>query len=213
MLRTIAHPERTLALIKPNAAQSTREILQLIELGGFTVIQEQRFQMSVDKAEAFYAEHRGKPFFGGLVDFMTSGTSTALVLAKPDAVRSWRDYIGPTNSNTAREVSPASLRAHYGIDGTQNAFHGSDSSTSAQREIAFFFPHLGPHPLPTPEAALETLSLVQPTLLKGLTELARHRPASSATGTVAYFARWLQDNNPNKPSVALPSSQKIAAVQ
>ena len=90
----------------------------------------------------FYGEHEGKPFFETLIGFMTSGHVTALCLSKEDAIKGWRALMGPTNSLKAREEAPTSLRALFGTDGTRNATHGSDSTTSAARELEFFFPKL-----------------------------------------------------------------------
>ncbi|KAL3148410.1 50S ribosomal protein L3 [Trebouxia sp. C0009 RCD-2024] len=136
--------EKTYAMIKPDAlrAGKAEEICQLIEVHGFTIIAKQKLQLTPQRAQDFYGEHKGKPFFETLVNFMTSGPVYALVLAKQNAIKEWRSLMGPTNSNTARAEKPKSLRALYGTDGTQNATHGSDSPASAAREIRFFFPQL-----------------------------------------------------------------------
>lgn len=86
-----------------------------------------RPQLTRRRAEEFYAEHAGKPFFAGLVEFMTSGPIYALCLAKAHAIHAWRAAMGPTNSEKARETAPKSLRALFGTDGRRNACHGSDS--------------------------------------------------------------------------------------
>ncbi|KAK9855785.1 hypothetical protein WJX84_005017 [Apatococcus fuscideae] len=199
--------ERTLGLIKPDAVRAgkSREIMQLAELSGFQLLAKKTLQLSQERAEEFYAEHQGKPFFPGLVGFMTSGPLYAMVLGREDAVKSWRGLMGPTNSLTAREQQPTCLRALYGTNGTQNATHGSDSSASANREIAFFFPELQPDALEGPEATATYLQEnLNPTLLKGLTELAREKPSSNPREVLRSLAFWLLENNPNKPHVMEP---------
>ncbi|KAG1708671.1 hypothetical protein DVH05_022300 [Phytophthora capsici] len=134
--------ESTLGLIKPNAAckpDVVAEILRMVNLFGFTVENQRRLQLSRDQAGSFYAEHRGKAFFEALLDFMTSGEIVALHLSRPHAIKAWRGLMGPTNSSKARETHPWTLRARFGVDGTQNATHGSDATTSAARELSFFF--------------------------------------------------------------------------
>jgi nucleoside diphosphate kinase len=145
--------ECTYAMIKPNAvaAGATGAIIAAARADGFTVVGQQEATLSVEEAELFYAEHQGKSFFGDLVSFMTSGPIVKLILQKEGAILGWRALLGPTNSLTAKAEAPTSLRALYGIDGTQNAAHGSDSPESAAREIELMFPRqstlvvLAPH--------------------------------------------------------------------
>lgn len=85
-------------------------------------------KMSLEMAQNFYAEHKGKPFFEGLTQRMSSDAIVAMELVADDAVNKWRKLIGPTNSETARKEAPNSIRALYGTDGSKNAVHGSDSS-------------------------------------------------------------------------------------
>eukprot|EP00891_Asterochloris_glomerata_P007451 jgi/Astpho2/7451/e_gw1.00114.172.1_t len=134
--------ESTLAMIKPDAVKAGKaeEICQLIELAGFTIVAKQKLQLSRQRAEEFYGEHKGKPFFERLVAFMTSGPIYAMVLARENAIYQWRTLMGPTNVFVARAEKPKCLRALYGTDGTMNATHGSDSRASASREIRFHFP-------------------------------------------------------------------------
>ncbi|KAF4042511.1 Nucleoside diphosphate kinase domain-containing protein [Phytophthora infestans] len=134
--------ESTLGLIKPNAAckpEVVTEILRMTNVFGFKVERQRRLLLSRDQAGAFYAEHRGKVFFNTLLEFMTSGEIVVLHLARTHAIKAWRGLMGPINSMTARETHPWTLRARFGVDGTRNATHGSDSSTSAARELCFFF--------------------------------------------------------------------------
>lgn len=195
--------EKTLALIKPDAvaAGKVTEIEQLIELKGFTIVQKATLTLTKTRAMEFYAEHKGKPFFGALTSFMSSGPMVALCLAKVDAIVSWRAMMGPTNTQKAQLENPTCLRALYGTDGTMNATHGSDSPASAARELKFFFPKLILE-VPTPEAAKEYVArFLQPTLLKGLTALCKEKPSAEPLEAVTWIAEWLLDNNPNKPRI------------
>jgi nucleoside-diphosphate kinase len=131
--------ESTFAMIKPNAFQNAGHIISALELDGFHIAQLRTTTLSRQQANAFYAEHAGKPFFESLTSFMSSGPIVALQLIADNAITKWRSLIGPTNSETARAQAPNSIRARFGKDGTQNAVHGSDSTASAQREISFFF--------------------------------------------------------------------------
>ena len=119
-------------MIKPNAYMNIGKIISATERQ-FQIGNLKMFKMSTANAEEFYGEHKGKPFFPGLVEFMTSDYAVGMELIAPDAIHKWRELIGPTNSLTAKEKAPNSLRALYGIDGTKNACHGSDAPESARR--------------------------------------------------------------------------------
>jgi len=137
--------ERTLALVKPDAIHHSGDIIQQLESQTAVRISDARMvRLTRAQAEAFYGEHRGKDFFGGLVEHMTSGNVLALSLIGDNAVKVWRDLVGPTNPIVAKEQSPDSLRAKYGSCNPKNACHGSDSDASAERELHFFF---GPNSL------------------------------------------------------------------
>ena len=131
--------ERTLILVKPGAFARglTGEIIARFERKGLTIVAAKH--MVVDKALAkqHYAEHEGKPFFGELVSFITSGPIVALVLEGQDAIRAARQVIGATNP---LEAAPGSIRGDFAIEVGQNMVHGSDSPESGQREAALFFP-------------------------------------------------------------------------
>jgi len=190
-------------MIKPDAvaAGHADKIIEELEAAKFTIIAKQKDTLLKVKAEEFYEEHRGKPFFDGLIAFMTSGPIIAMVLAKENAIKDFRELIGPTNSIKARMEAPQSIRAKYGVDGQQNAVHGSDSGASAAREIKFHFPKLAPEPLPSGNTAREYLqSTVLPVLTAGLTELCKKKPAEP----ISWLAEWLLENNPNKPKVTEP---------
>ena len=130
--------ERTLCVIKPNAVADNKigEIVKCFEDEGLRVA---AFRMTCPgraAVESFYAEHKGKDFFGGLVDFMISGPVCAIVLEGADAVDRTRAIMGATDPEKA---TAGTIRALYGKNMTQNAVHGSDSPESASREIGFYF--------------------------------------------------------------------------
>ncbi|TYZ66470.1 hypothetical protein PybrP1_011310 [[Pythium] brassicae (nom. inval.)] len=134
--------ERTFAIIKPGTASdgvAVQEIHAAIRAFGFAVEKQRRLCLSRAQAATFYSEHRGKAFFERLLGFMTSGELVAMQLARKNAVRTWRGLMGPTNALVARDTHPWTLRARFGIDGTRNATHGSDATSSARRELQFFF--------------------------------------------------------------------------
>ena len=134
--------ESTFAMLKPDVAgdEATVEgIKQLIAQAGLSVEREERCTLTRGDCEAFYAEHAERAFFGELVEFMSSGPVIKLELRGPDAVRKWRELIGPTNSEKAREEAPASVRALFGTDQQANAAHGSDAAESAERELGLMF--------------------------------------------------------------------------
>jgi nucleoside-diphosphate kinase len=133
--------EQTLSMIKPNAvdAGNIGNIISRFEKEGLKIAALRMKHLSRREAEAFYAEHRGKPFFERLVEFMSSGPMCALVLEGEDAIEKNREIMGATDPSKA---APGTLRALYASSMTRNAVHGSDSEKSAAREIAFFFPKL-----------------------------------------------------------------------
>lgn len=134
--------QTTFAWAKPDvvSAGKDEEFIAAVRAAGFEIVEQRKFQPGRELIEEFYAEHKGKPFYDGLVDFMTGGEAVALALRKDNAIKAWRATLGPTNSHKAREESPDSLRAKFGTDGSQNAGHGSDSVESANRELGLVFP-------------------------------------------------------------------------
>ncbi|UCG75265.1 MAG: nucleoside-diphosphate kinase [Gemmatimonadota bacterium] len=130
--------ERTLAIIKPDAFGSGRagKIVAHLESEGFRLVAARTVRLNQEGAEAFYAVHRGKPFFASLVDFMTSGTVLTLALERKDAVARLREVIGATDP---AEAAPGTIRALYAESKERNAIHASDSLDNARAEIAFFF--------------------------------------------------------------------------
>jgi nucleoside-diphosphate kinase len=130
--------ETTLAIIKPDAvrAGNTGHIIQRITDAGFRLRGMRLMHLTRPQAEGFYAVHRERPFFGELVDFMCSGPVVIMALEKEDAVRAWRDLMGPTNS---KDAPKGTIRGDFGTDVGENAVHGSDSPENATTEVAFFF--------------------------------------------------------------------------
>jgi len=115
------------------------QILSDIEAAGFRIAAMKMLRLSRAQAEAFYAVHRERPFFASLVEFMTSGPVVAFVIEGENAVERYRQLMGATDPAKAE---PNTLRARYAQNIERNAVHGSDSPTSARREIAFFFSEL-----------------------------------------------------------------------
>ncbi|MFI5003888.1 MAG: nucleoside-diphosphate kinase [Solirubrobacterales bacterium] len=133
--------DRTLILVKPDAfARSlTGEIIARFERKGLRIVALRQLTMERELAERHYAEHAERPFFGELVEFITSGPLVAMVLEGVDAVRAARQAIGATNP---LEAAPGSIRGDFAIETGQNLVHGSDAPESAAREAALFFPEL-----------------------------------------------------------------------
>lgn len=132
---------KTYAMIKPDAmaAGNAQDILARIKKEGFIIANQKEMTFDRALAEEFYAEHAGKPFFEGLVTFITSGPVISLILEKDDAIKAWRELIGATNPADAAENT---LRKLYAKSLDNNALHGSDAPEAAQREIALIFPEL-----------------------------------------------------------------------
>lgn len=105
-------------MIKPNALPHIGNILQIIQDSGLSISNLKMTRLRRADAQAFYAEHQGKPFFDNLVNFMTSGAVVGMELVGQGAIRQWRTLLGPTNSLKAKEEAPNSIRGLYGKDGT-----------------------------------------------------------------------------------------------
>jgi nucleoside-diphosphate kinase len=133
--------ERTLVLIKPDgvARGLVGEVLSRIERKGFRLVALELRNLERAVAEEHYGEHRDKPFFADLVDFITGGPLVAAVVEGPAAILSWRAMMGATNPANA---APGTIRGDLATETQYNVTHGSDSEASAAREIALFFPHL-----------------------------------------------------------------------
>ena len=133
--------ERTLILVKPDAFARglTGEIVARFERKGLRILALRHMVVDRGLAEQHYAEHEGKPFFGELVDFITSGALVAMVLEGENAIAAARQVIGATDP---LQAAPGSIRGDFALLVGQNMVHGSDSPESAARESALFFPEL-----------------------------------------------------------------------
>ena len=133
--------ERTLVLVKPDGVRRglAGEVISRLEQKGLTLVAMELRTLDRENAEQHYAEHRERPFFGELVEFITGGPLVALVVEGPNAVAGTRRLMGVTNPV---EATPGSIRGDYALEIGQNLVHGSDSPDSAQREIGIFFPPL-----------------------------------------------------------------------
>ena len=126
--------EQTLCIIKPDAVKNSfvNEINKIIEDNKLIVLKSKKIKISKDIAEIFYSEHKEKPFFSDLIDFMTSDYSVVQILQGENAIANYRKLMGATNPDEATE---GTLRANFAESLSKNAVHGSDSLESAQREI------------------------------------------------------------------------------
>jgi nucleoside-diphosphate kinase len=133
--------DRTLILVKPDAFERglSGEIIARFERKGLRIVALKHMTVGRGPAEEHYAEHREKPFFGDLVEFITGGPLLAMVLEGYDAVKAARQVIGATNP---LEAAPGSIRGDYALEVQTNMVHGSDSNESAERETKIFFPEL-----------------------------------------------------------------------
>ena len=133
--------ERTLVLIKPDGVRRglAGEVLSRIERKGLRIVAMDMRVVGRDLAETHYAEHSGKPFYGSLVEFITSGPLVALVVEGPRAIEAFRALAGATDPVKA---TPGTIRGDYALEVQDNIVHGSDSPDSAEREIKIFFPDL-----------------------------------------------------------------------
>jgi len=130
--------ERTLSIIKPDATRRnlTGKINACLEAAGLRIVAQKRLQLTPAQAEAFYAVHKERPFFRGLVQFMTSGPVVVQVLEGGNAVAKNREVMGATDPKKAAE---GTIRAQFAEDIEANSVHGSDSAENAAIESAFFF--------------------------------------------------------------------------
>jgi len=131
-------PQRTLAIIKPDAVQRrlAGKILQRIEESGFSIRALRRVHLSRQQAEGFYDVHRARPFFASLTEFMSSGPCVVLVIEAEDAITKWRTLMGATDPAKA---DPGTVRKEFAESIERNATHGSDAPETAAYEIGYFF--------------------------------------------------------------------------
>ncbi len=130
--------QRTLSIIKPDAVvrNITGKINAMIEDAGLRIVAQKRVRLSREQAEEFYAEHKEKAFFEGLVEYMVSAPVVVQVLEGENVIEDYRKIMGATNPAIAEE---GTIRRTFGESITHNSVHGSDSPESAAREVAFFF--------------------------------------------------------------------------
>ena len=130
--------ERTLSIIKPDAVKKNLigKIVARFEEEGLRIAAMRKVHLSKREAEGFYAVHAERPFFGSLVEFMTSGPVVLMVLEKEGAIAAWRELMGPTD---ATKAGPDTVRGRYGTNIERNASHGSDATDTAAFETSYFF--------------------------------------------------------------------------
>lgn len=133
--------QRTLSIIKPDATRRnlTGAINQRIEENGLRIVAQKRINLTPVMAQKFYEEHKERPFYNDLVNFMTSGPVVVQVLEGEDAIVKYRDVMGATNPANANE---GTIRKDFAESIEANSVHGSDSEQSAAREVCFFFPEV-----------------------------------------------------------------------
>ncbi|ESO85411.1 hypothetical protein LOTGIDRAFT_107502 [Lottia gigantea] len=156
----------TVAIIKPDAVRNGKvdEVLEQMKEKGIDVVAEEERQLTEEEAREFYSHLKDEDYFEELVQFMSSGPSHVLVLTKGaetdgSVLKEWREMIGPTSVEEAKEQAPDSLRAKYGSGKYMNALHGSSSPETAAREMAFFFPKLA---VTKKKGVERTLALIRP---------------------------------------------------
>src|SRR3954465_14735378 len=130
--------ERTFSIIKPDAvaAGHAGEILAMLQKAGFKILGMRMTRLSEAQAQAFYAVHKERPFYSGLVKFMTEGPIVVLALERENAVKQLRDVMGATNPANAAE---GTVRKRFATDIERNCIHGSDAPETAAQELAYFF--------------------------------------------------------------------------
>jgi nucleoside-diphosphate kinase len=212
--------EGLLAILQPDAVASEKPIVERIRQEGFLIVERRRMRLKPEKVRRLYAPHRDRPYFDRLVAYMSGGDVIAMCLARLDGIEHWRRVLGPTNVAEAKTAAPESLRAKYGqaaatraqgagrgAEHVFNGLHGSASPSESEREIEIIFPHI----LHSSEDEADISDVVSagvddvedsskgylqkhvaPTLLRGLTEMYRTRPASPLT----WLADWLDEHNP-----------------
>jgi nucleoside-diphosphate kinase len=184
--------EETVCIVKPDAvlAGLTDRVLGAAEDDGFYVVRRAEKRLTPARARAFYQHLEGTNAFRPAAEFLASGPVVVAVLSKVDAVRAWRERVGPTDPDVARELHPKSIRAQLGVDALRNVAHASATVEDAAREKAFLFPS-GPLPGLVPkEYLLETL--VMPGLVEALGELYVAQPPDP----YAWMSHWFAVNDP-----------------
>ena len=197
-----------MCIVKPDAvlAGLTDRVLGAAEDDGFYVVRRAEKRLTPARARAFYQHLEGTNAFRPAAEFLASGPVVVAVLSKVDAVRAWRERVGPTDPDVARELHPKSIRAQLGVDALRNVAHASATVKDAAREKAFLFPS-GPLPGLVPkEYLLETL--VMPGLVEALGELYVAQPKDP----YAWMAHWFATNDP-RPRRSPRSGRRRACVR
>lgn len=132
------HNDFTFSIIKPNAVRTgkTGPILAMINEAGFEITAMRMIRLTLSQAESFYAVHKGKPFYEGLIEFMISGPVVVMILKHENAVEQYRKLMGATDPAKAE---PGTIRKTFAVSVQMNAVHGSDSMENAVTEANFFF--------------------------------------------------------------------------
>ncbi|MEX2536917.1 MAG: nucleoside-diphosphate kinase [Trueperaceae bacterium] len=130
--------ERTFAMVKPDGVKRALvgEVIRRLEAKGFCIVALKMMRISREMAERHYGEHEGKPFFEGLVSFITGGPVVAMVVEGENAIAEWRKMMGATNP---ADASPGTIRGDFATSIDENVAHGSDAPATAKREIEIFF--------------------------------------------------------------------------
>lgn len=130
--------EQTFAMVKPDGVKRrlVGEVVSRLERKGFNIVQMKQMQIPREMAERHYGEHKGKPFFEGLVNFITSGPVVAMIVEGENAIAEWRKMMGATNP---ADAAPGTIRADFASTIDENVAHGSDAPETAEREIGIFF--------------------------------------------------------------------------
>jgi nucleoside-diphosphate kinase len=130
--------ERTFGIVKPDAVEKNAVggVIEMIEKAGLKIVGLRFVKITDAQARAFYAVHKERPFFNGLVKFMTSGPAVVMAIEGENAIARYREVMGPTDS---KKAPPGTIRNRYGTDIERNAVHGSDGPDTARAELAFFF--------------------------------------------------------------------------
>ncbi len=133
--------EQTLAIIKPDGVRRglAGDVIKRIEAKGLHIVAMKRVHLSKGQAEAFYAVHRGRPFYEDLTSFMSSGAAVAMVLEGENAIGRWRELMGATD---CRQAAEGTIRREFATDIQCNVVHGSDAPETATFEISYFFSRL-----------------------------------------------------------------------
>jgi len=130
--------ERTFAMVKPDGVRRglVGDVVKRLETRGFRIVGMKLMRISRELAERHYGEHEGKPFYEGLVSFITSGPVVAMVIEGENAILEWRKMMGATDP---KDAAPGTVRGDYALVIDENVAHGSDAPATAEREIEIFF--------------------------------------------------------------------------